>query len=297
MDMLCVAAAHDPIGYVAVNGEALSETEIARLACLDSTVVSTLLSELDRNGVFSRTRTGMIYSRRMVRDEKKSRNSQKNGKAGGNPEIDRGSVPKGNRVRPFKRSSAPGKTEAVWDKTGGLCWWCKKPLQRKNSGHDFFHVDHVIGIRHGGTNSIENLVPSCAECNHARARKDWGKSPTPQPPPPTHPPNQNPGIYHMPDTRGSVSSLRSDTGGTGPPPVDLKADLFSRGRSVLGKQAGGLIAKLLRHFGSEDDPKAIAKARAQIEEASTKTRPDEWIGRVLSGKSNGDGPVDWRSVL
>ncbi len=213
MDMLCVAAAHDPIGYVAVNGEALSETEIAKLACLDSTVASTLLSELDRNGVFSRTRTGMIYSRRMVRDEKKSRNSQKNGKLGGNPTL------------------------------------CNK--SRKNT-------------------------------------QDKGRHKPPD--------NQNPGIYHMPDTRGSVSSLRSDTGGTGPPLVDLKAELFSRGRSVLGKQSGGLIAKLLRHFGPEDDPKSIAKARAQIEEASTKTRPDEWIGRILSGKS-GDGPVDWRSVL
>ncbi len=115
-------------------------------------------------------------------------------------------------------------------------------------------------------------------------------------PPPKPPPS--PICQKERTSSESPVTLSSEPKGSGAraPVGDLKADLFSRGRSVLGKQAGGLIAKLVRHFGSEDDPKTIAKARAQIEEASTKTRPDEWIGRIISGKS-GDGPVDWRSVL
>lgn len=87
IDMLCIAAGHDPIGYVAVNGEGLSEDEIAKIACLSPTVCSTLIGELERNGVFSRDRNGKIYSRRMVRDEKKASKARRNGKKGGNPSL------------------------------------------------------------------------------------------------------------------------------------------------------------------------------------------------------------------
>lgn len=67
-------------------------------------------------------------------------------------------------------------------------------------------------------------------------------------------------------------------------PSDPKTELFRRGREILGKESGGLIAKLLKSFGKEDDPKAIAKARARLEDASTKANPAEWIGRVLAPK-------------
>ncbi|MEJ0094534.1 MAG: hypothetical protein WDN46_14195 [Methylocella sp.] len=46
-----------------------------------------MLLELERNGVFSRDRKGVIYSRRIVRDEKKSSLARKNGKNGGNPSL------------------------------------------------------------------------------------------------------------------------------------------------------------------------------------------------------------------
>lgn len=66
-------------------------------------------------------------------------------------------------------------------------------------------------------------------------------------------------------------------------PSDPKAELFARARAVLGPKAGGgLTAKLLRSIGPEDDPKVIAKARSRIEEASTKAKPAEWLGRVMS---------------
>lgn len=87
MRMLCIAAAHDPIGYVAVAGKGLDETSLARLTgCLESEVAS-LLGELERNGVFSRDRHGRIYSRRMVKDARKSAIARKNGKNGGNPSL------------------------------------------------------------------------------------------------------------------------------------------------------------------------------------------------------------------
>lgn len=80
---------------------------------------------------------------------------------------------------------------------------------------------------------------------------------------------------------------------TGVPPSDPKSDYFRRVREVLGVSGGGLGAKILRSFGDEDDPKAIAKARARIEDASTKSKPVEWLGRVMAGPAravdhNGD---------
>lgn len=65
--------------------------------------------------------------------------------------------------------------------------------------------------------------------------------------------------------------------------ADPKIEFFRRGRQVLGPSSGGLLSKLLKSQGPEDDPKTIAKARARIEDASTKAKPSEWIGRILSG--------------
>jgi hypothetical protein len=87
MRMLCIAAAHDPIGYVAVAGRALDETSLARMTGCQESEARALLGELDQNGVFSRDRQGRIYSRRMVADAKKAAIARKNGKNGGNPSL------------------------------------------------------------------------------------------------------------------------------------------------------------------------------------------------------------------
>jgi hypothetical protein len=71
--------------------------------------------------------------------------------------------------------------------------------------------------------------------------------------------------------------------GAAAPQSDPKKELFARARQVLGRESGGLTTKLLRSCGpDEDDPKTIAKARARIEDASTKHDAAEWLGRVLS---------------
>jgi len=87
MRMLCIAAAHDPIGYVAVAGKGLDETSLARLTGCQESEATSLLGELERNGVFSRDRHNRIYSRRMVADAKKAAIARKNGKNGGNPTL------------------------------------------------------------------------------------------------------------------------------------------------------------------------------------------------------------------
>jgi hypothetical protein len=87
MDMLCIAARHDPIGFVALNGRALGAADLARMAGTDEAEVMALLAELEANGVFSRDRRGRIYSRRMMREAKRSEEGRKHGRKGGNPSL------------------------------------------------------------------------------------------------------------------------------------------------------------------------------------------------------------------
>jgi uncharacterized protein YdaU (DUF1376 family) len=66
-------------------------------------------------------------------------------------------------------------------------------------------------------------------------------------------------------------------------PVDPEVELFRRGREVLGKQAGGLISNLLKAKN-----KNVALARAAIEQASTKSDPREYVGRIINGQKPGE---------
>lgn len=60
----------------------------------------------------------------------------------------------------------------IFDKTSGRCWHCNNPL-----GFEW-HADHLIPRAAGGSNKLENLVPSCPECNHEKADFiGWKKNP------------------------------------------------------------------------------------------------------------------------
>jgi len=83
MDMLCLMHQGEPYGHLALgiqkdpadeaNDDALRAilpANLARMVGATEKGVSTLLRELEEAGVFSRTAEGIIYSRRMGRDEK-----------------------------------------------------------------------------------------------------------------------------------------------------------------------------------------------------------------------------------
>jgi uncharacterized protein YdaU (DUF1376 family) len=78
-----------------------------------------------------------------------------------------------------------------------------------------------------------------------------------------------------------ISQRKKDAADAAPP--DPEKELFARGREVLGKQAGGLITKLLAA-----KQKNIALARAAIEQASTKHDPREYIGRIINSQKPGE---------
>lgn len=87
IEMICIMHEADPYGYLALNGKEVGLDKLADLTGGRLSELPTLLDELETAGVFSRTRNGTIYSRRMVRDEKKSKVSRKNGRLGGNPNL------------------------------------------------------------------------------------------------------------------------------------------------------------------------------------------------------------------
>ncbi len=73
--------------------------------------------------------------------------------------------------------------------------------------------------------------------------------------------------------------------GASAPPIDPDADLFRRGKEVLGADAGSLIARLKKAKGG-----SIPQTRAVIEQASTKQNPREYVGRVMNGPARATTP-------
>lgn len=87
IECLCVMHKANPYGYLLVNGMMPSAAQLARIARLTLAEVEAGLTELEAAGVFSRTRRGIIYSRRMVRDARKAQTARQNGQNGGNPNL------------------------------------------------------------------------------------------------------------------------------------------------------------------------------------------------------------------
>jgi 5-methylcytosine-specific restriction endonuclease McrA len=174
IEMMCVMHEAEPYGSLTINGKPISEQQLASLVGDTKKAVVDCLRELEEASVFSRE-GDVIFSRRMRRDAEKAGKNKTNGVLGGNPEIRRGSVPKDQRVRPFKRSDAPQKTRRIFEKSDGRCYWCRVDLIWQWDGvgeqpANIFHIDHVVPVCDGGTNDEDNLVAACAACNHDRAR-------------------------------------------------------------------------------------------------------------------------------
>lgn len=86
-EMLCVMHESSPYGHLLIGGKSPADAQLAVLAGTDAHEISSLLSELEGHHVFSRTKEGVIYSRRMIRDEKRASLARKNGRRGGNPAL------------------------------------------------------------------------------------------------------------------------------------------------------------------------------------------------------------------
>ena len=76
-----------------------------------------------------------------------------------------------------------------------------------------------------------------------------------------------------------------------PSPAERERDLFRRGKEVLGQNAGGQIAKLVKIKNGSVD-----LARATIELASSKQDPREYVAKVIIRQEENPRD-DWRNVL
>lgn len=88
IDMLCLMWESARRGYlVHATGHAVTPEQLARMTGCHADDVASMLSELENCGVVSRTGDGILYSRRMDRDERKRAACAEAGKRGGNPTL------------------------------------------------------------------------------------------------------------------------------------------------------------------------------------------------------------------
>lgn len=87
IEMLSLMHRAERYGQLLIGGVAPTPEQLAVQVGASASEVSILISELENAGVFSRTGAGVMYSRRMKMDQKKSENARKNGKKGGNPSL------------------------------------------------------------------------------------------------------------------------------------------------------------------------------------------------------------------
>jgi len=84
LELLCVMHTCEPYGHlVERDGSAMDDDGAARLCGVDLKVYRAHLAELEKRGVPSRTPAGVIYSRRMVRDEERRNEIAAHGKEAG----------------------------------------------------------------------------------------------------------------------------------------------------------------------------------------------------------------------
>lgn len=87
LEMMCIMHRSEKYGFLLIAGKAPTDTQLAFQVGTTPEQVSQLLAELAAAEVYSATSSGVIYSRRMVRDEKKSKINAKNGKKGGDASL------------------------------------------------------------------------------------------------------------------------------------------------------------------------------------------------------------------
>lgn len=106
-------------GHLLVANKPPTDAQLAVLIGAPPEQISELVGELEAAAVFSRTRKGVIFSRKMVRDQKKAEQARKNGKKGGNPSLrkDTDNLPPDNQK--VKGHDRPQKPEARSQTYGG----------------------------------------------------------------------------------------------------------------------------------------------------------------------------------
>lgn len=87
MDILCFMHEGSPYGYLKVNHKVILPPNLARMCGLTLEETEGCLAELAEAGVFETDAEGVIFSRRMIRDEELRNKRAACGHLGGNPTL------------------------------------------------------------------------------------------------------------------------------------------------------------------------------------------------------------------
>lgn len=83
VDMLCLMHEGEPYGHLTILGRQMTAESLGKLVGESTASVKKWLAELEANDVFSRDDQGVIFSRRMIRDEAVREARATGGEAGG----------------------------------------------------------------------------------------------------------------------------------------------------------------------------------------------------------------------
>jgi len=54
----------------------------------------------------------------------------------------------------------------VWKRAGGRCEYCQ--IHQDEYGFQTLHVEHIVAIKHDGSDEAKNLCLACSECNWSK---------------------------------------------------------------------------------------------------------------------------------
>lgn len=87
IDLMCIMHKCLPYGHLVLNGQPMTNEQIARQTGGELLLINLWIKELESADVFSRGRKNEIFSRRMVKDERVRAIRASAGKLGGNPAL------------------------------------------------------------------------------------------------------------------------------------------------------------------------------------------------------------------
>lgn len=155
--------------------------------------------------------------------------------------------------------------QAVYERDGYSCVYC--------GSKERLSLDHRTPEIRGGDHSVENLATACLSCNGAKrdmTETEYRESVT---------------LLKRPQNTENreQNTVAKATGAEAPPdPSIAEREFFARGKQVLGKSAGGQLAKLKAAKGGN-----VALARAALEAASQAQNPAEYIAGVIRAGPHG----------